>query len=58
MSGNIPMQFLPVILFVLGAAMAFSTGTSWGTFGIMLLLAAATAANAAPELFRFFVYLQ
>ncbi|WP_150137093.1 Na+/H+ antiporter NhaC family protein [Candidatus Enterovibrio altilux] len=34
--GNIPHQLLPVILFILSAAMAFSTGTSWGTFGIML----------------------
>ena len=49
-SGNISMQFLPVILFILGSAMAFSTGTSWGTFGIMLPIAAAMAANAAPEL--------
>lgn len=49
-SGNIPMQFLPVILFILSSAMAFSTGTSWGTFGIMLPIAAAMAANAAPEL--------
>ena len=49
-SGNIPMQLLPVILFILGSAMAFSTGTSWGTFGIMLPIAAAMAANAAPEL--------
>ncbi|OOF36085.1 Na+/H+ antiporter NhaC family protein [Rodentibacter heidelbergensis] len=49
-SGNMPVQFLPVILFILGAAMAFSTGTSWGTFGIMLPIAAAMATNAAPEL--------
>ena len=50
MSGNIPVEFLPVILFILGAAMAFSTGTSWGTFGIMLPIAAAMATNSAPEL--------
>ncbi|OOF35727.1 Na+/H+ antiporter [Rodentibacter mrazii] len=49
-SGNIPVQLLPVILFILGAAMAFSTGTSWGTFGIMLPIAASMATNAAPEL--------
>ena len=49
-SGNIPMQFLPVLLFILGSAMAFSTGTSWGTFGIMLPIAAAMATHAAPEL--------
>ena len=49
-SGSIPVQFLPVILFILGSAMAFSTGTSWGTFGIMLPIAAAMATNSAPEL--------
>lgn len=42
--------FLPVILFVLGTGMAFSTGTSWGTFGIMLPIAAAMAAHADPNL--------
>ncbi len=49
-AGNIDPAFLPVILFTLGAAMAFSTGTSWGTFGIMLPIAAAMAANAEPAL--------
>ncbi|MCF9378868.1 Na+/H+ antiporter NhaC family protein, partial [Vibrio parahaemolyticus] len=37
--GNIDPHWLPVILFVLSGAMAFSTGTSWGTFGIMLPIA-------------------
>ncbi|NBI42839.1 Na+/H+ antiporter [[Haemophilus] felis] len=49
-SGNLPIALLPALLFVLSAVMAFSTGTSWGTFGIMLPIAAAIAANAAPEL--------
>ncbi|WP_439327723.1 Na+/H+ antiporter NhaC family protein [Lonepinella sp. BR2357] len=49
-SDNLNPAFLPAILFVLGAAMAFSTGTSWGTFGIMLPIAAAIAVNASPEL--------
>ncbi|AUI65924.1 MULTISPECIES: Na+/H+ antiporter NhaC family protein [Glaesserella] len=49
-AGNIDPAFLPAILFILGAAMAFSTGTSWGTFGIMLPIAAAMAANAEPAL--------
>lgn len=49
-AGNLNPAFLPAILFVLGAAMAFSTGTSWGTFGIMLPIAAAMAANADPAL--------
>jgi len=37
--GNIDIHWLPVILFVLSGAMAFATGTSWGTFGIMLPIA-------------------
>jgi tetracycline resistance efflux pump len=37
--GNIDPQWLPVILFLLSGAMAFATGTSWGTFGIMLPIA-------------------
>ena len=37
--GNIDINWLPVILFVLSGAMAFATGTSWGTFGIMLPIA-------------------
>lgn len=37
--GSIDPQWLPVILFLLSGLMAFSTGTSWGTFGIMLPIA-------------------
>ncbi|WP_238596638.1 Na+/H+ antiporter NhaC family protein [Psychromonas sp. psych-6C06] len=37
--GSIGLHWLPVILFVLSGLMAFSTGTSWGTFGIMLPIA-------------------
>ncbi|WP_194090189.1 Na+/H+ antiporter NhaC family protein [Vibrio hibernica] len=37
--GNIDDHWLPVILFLLSGVMAFSTGTSWGTFGIMLPIA-------------------
>lgn len=49
-AGNINPGFLPAILFVLSAGMAFSTGTSWGTFGIMLPIAASMAVNAEPAL--------
>ncbi|HAS8147638.1 TPA: Na+/H+ antiporter, partial [Vibrio vulnificus] len=37
--GSINPHWLPVILFLLSGLMAFSTGTSWGTFGIMLPIA-------------------
>lgn len=35
---NIPAATLPAIIFVLAAAVAFATGTSWGTMGILLPL--------------------
>ncbi|MDU8923878.1 Na+/H+ antiporter NhaC family protein [Pasteurellaceae bacterium LIM206] len=49
-SGNLSPALLPALLFILGSVMAFSTGTSWGTFGIMLPIAASIAVHAAPEL--------
>ncbi|WP_394388220.1 Na+/H+ antiporter NhaC family protein [Shewanella woodyi] len=39
-TGNIPFALLPAVLFILAGFTAFSTGTSWGTFGIMLPIAA------------------
>ncbi|MCD8546961.1 MAG: Na+/H+ antiporter NhaC family protein [Aeromonadaceae bacterium] len=41
---------LPAMLFVLAGIMAFSTGTSWGTFGIMLPLAGDLAMASEPGL--------
>lgn len=36
---NIDVAYLPVIIFLISGFMALSTGTSWGTFGIMLPIA-------------------
>lgn len=36
---NISTSFLPVLLFIIAGLMAFSTGTSWGSFGILLPIA-------------------
>ncbi|WP_303966679.1 Na+/H+ antiporter NhaC family protein [Sporosarcina ureae] len=47
---NIPVAFLPVLIFVLAGLMAFSTGTSWGSFGILMPIAGTIMVNAAPEL--------
>ena len=30
------MSFLPAIIFLIGCGLAFATGTSWGTFGILI----------------------
>ena len=38
--GNMNTAYLPAVLFLLAGFMAFATGTSWGTFGIMLPIAA------------------
>lgn len=42
--GNIHPMFLPVMLFVISGFAAFSTGTSWGTFGLLLPIAGEMAA--------------
>ncbi|PRO65536.1 Na+/H+ antiporter NhaC family protein [Alkalicoccus urumqiensis] len=42
--GSIPLMMLPVLVFLLAGFMAFSTGTSWGTFAIMLPIAGDIAA--------------
>ena len=35
-NSSFPLWILPSIVFVLSAVIAFATGTSWGTFGIMI----------------------
>lgn len=47
---NLPVAFLPVIMFVLAGLMAFSTGTSWGSFGILLPIAGKIMLDASPEM--------
>ncbi len=42
----VPIAMLPAILFLLAGVAAFATGTSWGTFGVMLPIAADMAAAA------------
>jgi tetracycline resistance efflux pump len=36
---SISAVFLPALIFILAGIMAFATGTSWGTFGVMLPIA-------------------
>jgi Na+/H+ antiporter NhaC len=35
-SGTLDPMFLPVVVFFIGAIMSFATGSSWGTFAIMM----------------------
>lgn len=47
---NLPIAFLPVIMFILAGLMAFSTGTSWGSFGILLPIAGKIMLDASPDM--------
>lgn len=38
-SSNFPQFLFPAIFFILAGAIAFSTGTSWGTFGVLVPIA-------------------
>lgn len=43
-------MFLPVIFFLVAIGLAFATGTSWGTFGILIPIAVAVVGNDANML--------
>ena len=43
-NSNMDISLLPVILFIIAGIMGFSTGTSWGSFGILLPIAGNIAA--------------
>lgn len=41
---------LPAIIFIVGCVLAFATGTSWGTFGILIPIVVAVFQDSNPEL--------
>jgi Na+/H+ antiporter NhaC len=45
LNGNISPIFIPLIIFLVSAITAFSTGTSWGTFSIMMPIALSLGAT-------------
>lgn len=47
---TIAASYLPLLLFLIAGIMAFSTGTSWGTFGLMLPIGADLIMAVEPEL--------
>lgn len=44
------MNLLPAIIFLIGCGLAFATGTSWGTFGILIPIVVAVFENSDPQL--------
>lgn len=61
LAGNTPVAMLPLVVFLTGSAMAFTTGSSWGTMGLLMPLAlpativAAQAAGVSPDETRMIV---
>ena len=47
-SANGLQMLLPAIIFIVAAFLAFATGTSWGTFGILIPICVAVFPAAAP----------
>ena len=41
---------LPAIIFLVGCGLAFATGTSWGTFGILIPIVDAVFEKSSPEM--------
>jgi len=44
-------NFLPAVIFVVAAVLAFSTGTSWATFGILIPIVVSTFDPTSPLMF-------
>lgn len=44
------MNFLPAIIFLVGCLLAFATGTSWGTFGILIPIVVDVFESMNPQL--------
>jgi Na+/H+ antiporter NhaC len=49
LGGNLPAWLLPTVVFLLSSVVSFSTGTSWGTMGIVMPLAVPLAVGTLGE---------
>ena len=49
-TSNMPVVLIPAIMFGVSAMLSFATGTSWGTFGILIPIIVSVCEAAAPEL--------
>jgi Na+/H+ antiporter NhaC len=49
-SSNLPVLLIPAIMFVIAAGLSFATGTSWGTFGILIPITITVCDLLAPWL--------
>jgi Na+/H+ antiporter NhaC len=49
-ASSMPVALIPAIMFVIAAALSFSTGTAWGTFGILIPITINICDIVAPYL--------
>jgi Na+/H+ antiporter NhaC len=47
---NMPVELIPAIMFLIACGLSFATGTSWGTFGILIPITIAVCDQVAPYL--------
>ena len=50
LQSNLPIALIPAIMFLTACVLSFATGTSWGTFGIIIPITLDVCNMAAPEL--------
>lgn len=50
LASQFPVAIIPAVIFAVAAFLSFSTGTAWGTFGILIPIVVEICASAAPEL--------
>ena len=48
-NSNFPIGIYPAVFFILAGAIAFATGTSWGTFGVLVPIAVTLLGGASNE---------
>jgi Na+/H+ antiporter NhaC len=49
-SSSMPVAVIPAIMFIISAILSFATGTSWGTFGILIPIGITICDSVAPHL--------
>jgi Na+/H+ antiporter NhaC len=49
-TSSLPIALIPAIMFIAAAALSFATGTSWGTFGILIPITISICDIVAPYL--------
>jgi Na+/H+ antiporter NhaC len=49
-SSSMPVAIIPAIMFFISAILSFATGTSWGTFGILIPIGITICDSVAPQL--------